>query len=161
MLKKLTILVILFLLIGTSFQKDASAFFFKKHKAVTRQAEKKTEVALEKKILVVEIFASWCPGCKNVQPTLDQLVKEVPEIDFIQLDVSTPSKAQGALKLAKDLNVSDFYSANKSKTSTVAVIVRKSGEIISLFENNSKIEDYKAAIEEAKTKDKALDNPPA
>lgn len=160
MLKKVFIILTLFSLICFTVN-DRSDAFFKRNKAVKKQASNEAPVTEQKKILLVEIFASWCPGCKNIQPTLDQLVKEVADIDLIQLDVSTPSKAQASSKLAKELNITDFYNSNKSKTSTIGVIVRKSGEIVSLFENNNKLEDYKAAIEEAKTKDKALDNPPA
>lgn len=160
MFKKVFIILTLISLICFTVNNRSDAFF-KRNKAVKKQASNETPVAEQKRIILVQIFASWCPGCKNIQPTLDQLVKEVSDIDLIQLDVSTPSKAQASSKLAKELNITDFYNSNKSKTSTVAVIVRKSGEIVSLFENNNKIEDYKAAIEEAKTKDKALDNPPA
>lgn len=161
MFKNILFILILISFIGLNLNSPSSAFFFKKHKQATKVNERGTEqTAGEKKIIIAEIYAGWCPGCKNIQPTLDQLVKETSDIDLIQLDVSTPSKAQASSKLAKELNLTDFYNSNKSKTSTVGVIVRKSGEIVSLFENNNKIEDYKAAIEEAKTKDKALDNPP-
>lgn len=161
MFKKFLMFLMIFSLVGLTFNKPVDAFFFKKHKAVKKEAGKETEKRAERKILVVEIFASWCPGCKNIQPTLDLLVKEVSDIDLVQLDVSTPSKAQASANKAKELNVLDFYNVNKSKTSTVAVIVRKSGETVSVFENNNKLEDYKAAIEDARTKDKALENPPA
>ena len=161
MFKKFLVFLIIFSLIGLAFNKPVDAFFFKRHKAIKKEALKETEKKEGKKILVVEIFASWCPGCKNIQPALDQLVKEVSDIELVQLDVSTPSKAQTSALKAKELKVADFYNVNKSKTSTVAVIVRTSGEIVSLFENNNKVEDYKAAIEEARTKEKALENPPA
>ena len=161
MLKKIIIIFIILSLVEGIIDKPADAFFFKKHKAVKKETRKKVERNVENKILLVEIFASWCPGCKNIQPTLDELVKGVSDIDLVQLDVSTPSRAQASAEKAKELNIIDFYNANKSKTSTVVVIVRRSGEIISSFENNNKLEDYKAAIEEAKTKDKALENPPA
>lgn len=117
-----------------------------------RVAKKENE-----KILVAEIYANWCPGCKNIQPTIDQLVKEVTDIQYVQLDVSTPSKAKASDKIAKDLNISDFYEVNKSKTATVAIIIPFKREVVSTFQNNNNIDDYKTAIQEGKTKQKALD----
>ena len=46
-------------------------------------------------------------------------------------------------------------------TATVAIITPTTGEIVSILENNNDIENYKEAIEKAKTKEKALENPPA
>lgn len=109
------------------------------------------------KILVAEIYANWCPGCKNIQPTIDQLIKEVSDIKYVQLDVSTPSKAKASEKVAKDLNISDFYEVNKSKTATVGIIIPFKKEVVSTFQNNNNIDDYKTAIQEGKTKQKALD----
>lgn len=117
-----------------------------------RAAKKENE-----KVLVVEIYANWCPGCKNIQPTIDQLIKEVSDIQYVQLDVSTPSKAKASEKAAKELNILDFYEVNKSKTATVAIIIPFKREVVSTFQNNNNIDDYKTAIQEGKTKQKALD----
>lgn len=158
MIRKGILYILIFLILGCNVFERSEAFFFKRHKTPKKEESiKKVEV---KKILVVQIFASWCPGCKNIQPTLDQLVKEVEGIDFVQLDVSTPSKAQASLKKAKELNISDFYNANKSKTATVGILVPETSEIISILENNNDLEEYTEAIDKAKTKQKALENLP-
>lgn len=162
MIRKITLFTFILSLLAFNSFYVADAFFFKKHKATKKEeAIKEEEKKKEAQVLVVQIFASWCPGCKNIQPTLDQLVNEVEDINFVQLDVSTPSKSQTSSKRAKELKINDFYSANKSKTSTVAVIVPGTGEIISIFENNNNLEEYTEAIEKAKTKQKTLENPPA
>jgi len=158
MVRKVVLYTLIFSILGCNFFERSEAFFFKRHKTPKKEESVKKEE--EKKILVVQIFASWCPGCKNIQPTLDQLVKEVKGIDFVQFDVSTPSKAQSSLKKAKELNVTDFYNANKSKTATVAIFVPETGEIVSILENNNDLEEYTEAIEKAKTKQKTLENPP-
>ncbi len=158
MIKKFAIVFLISNLIIFLAVDSANAGLFKKktakiEKKTSQEQVKKEE---EKKVLVAEIFASWCPGCKNIQPTLDQLIKETSGIEFIQLDVSTPSKAKTSAKLAKDLNILEFYKANKSKTATVGVIVSSTSEVINVFQNNNDIEEYKSAIEEAKTKEKSL-----
>ena len=166
MLKKVLVFLLLFSLVGSTVNNSSSASFFKnfrKNKTVDKQnnideASKKTE---EKKILLVEIFASWCPGCKNIQPILDQLIKENAEIEIIKLDVSTPSKAKASAQQAQSLKITDFYNVNKSKTATVAVFVPTTLEVVSVFQNNSDIEEYKVAIGEAKSREQALKEQPS
>ena len=161
MFKKIILFLVLFSLIGFGFYEPSSAGFFKRHKAAknqtTEQAPKKNE---DKKVLLVQIYASWCPGCKNIEPTIDQLLKENSDVELVQLDVSSPSKAKASAKRAEELKITDFYNANKSKTATVAIIVPTSTEIVSVFQNNNDLSDYKTAIQEAKTKEQALKNPP-
>ncbi|GEM_PF-2528960 len=164
MFKKLIIFLMLFSFMAITID-ESQAGFFKRSKTNKKQSSKKEETKSqteqEKKILVVEIFASWCPGCKNIQPTLDQLVKEVPGINLIQLDVSTPSKAKQAAKKAQELKIEEFFQSNKSKTATVGIILPDLGEVVSIFQNNNKSSEYKTAIDEAKTKEKALQPPEA
>ena len=161
MFKKVIVFSLLISIISFFVINPSYAGFFKRHKAAKKQTvEQTTKKIEEKKILVVQIFASWCPGCKNIQPTLDQLTKENTDIELIQLDVSTPSKAKVSAKRAEELKVIDFYNANKSKTATVAVIVPTTSEIVSVFQNNNDLSDYTAAIDQARTKEQVLKNPP-
>lgn len=164
MFKKLIIFLMLFSFIAITID-ESQAGLFKRNKTSKKQSSKKEETTSQaeqgKKILVVEIFASWCPGCKNIQPTLDQLVKEVSEINLVQLDVSTPSKAKQSAKQAQELKIEEFFQSNKSKTATVGIIVPDSGEVVSVFQNNNKSSEYKTAIDEAKTKQKSLQSPEA
>lgn len=166
MFRKIVLILMLVSFIGVvTINNSSSAFFFKKHKTTNKQTAKSNEQTNqrigEKKIILAEIYASWCPGCKNIQPTLDLLVKDFPEIELIQLDVSTPSKAEASQKLANDLNIIDFFNANKSKTATVGVIVPTTGEVASIFHNENNEELYKPAIQDAQTKEKELKLPPS
>ncbi len=165
MSKNFKFLLLISLLSILVFDNPSYAIFKKKTGSEnTKQAEKLKEVKSGKKenkfnekILVAEIYASWCPGCKNIQPTLDQLLKEVSGIEYIQLDVSTPSKAKSSEKLARELDILGFYESNKSKTATVAVIIPFKRDIVSIFQNNNNVDDYKTAIQSAKTKQKSLE----
>jgi thiol-disulfide isomerase/thioredoxin len=150
MLQRITLVLSLFACVFTMiFSQPASAFFFGKKKTASQQAVEPVKDETANKVLVVEIFAGWCPACKSVQPTLDLLQKEETEIEFVQLDVSTPSKAAKSLELATTLQIADFYKLNKSKTSTVAIFSPGSRKLISLFQNNTEIDDYTEAIREA------------
>ena len=146
--------------LGATLNNSSSAFFFKKHKTTNKHTVR-IQQSGEKKIILAEIYASWCPGCKNIQPTLDQIAKDFPQIELVQLDVSTPSKAEVSQKVASDLKIIDFYNVNKSKTATVGVIVPTTGEVVSVFHNENSEDLYKPAIQDAQTKEKELHLPPA
>ena len=164
MFRKIVLILILISFFGVTINNSSSAFLFRKHKTVNKQTAKNNERAEqrgEKKIILAEIYASWCPGCKNIQPTLDQLVKDFPQIELVQLDVSTPSKAEASQKIAKDLKIIDFYNVNKSKTATVGVVIPTTGEAVSIFHNENNEDSYKPAIESAQAKEKELHLPPA
>jgi len=161
MIKKLfvyvAIIALLTLVVG-SHKTDAA--FFKKFKS--SKVTKQQEAVLPKPITLVYIYASWCPGCKNIQPTVDQIEKEfTSQVQLTYFDVSTPKNALEASKKAKELNLVDFYKSYKSRTASVGIIVQKTGEVVTVFQNNNKLEDYKAAIQTALTKSQSLENPPA
>ena len=159
MLKKLFTILILTSLIGTISVNSSDALFFKHKKS---KEAKQAAPQVVKNVNLVVIYASWCPGCKNIQPTLDQIEKEFGNIvNLVYLDVSTPKQAIASLQKAKELNIVDFYNVNKSKTSTVGIIIPKNGEVVTTFQNNNNFDDYKNAIQQAETKAKALENPPA
>ena len=163
MFRKIVLALMLISFIGIIIENPSSAFFFKKHKTTNKQAVRSNvrveQRTGENKIILAEIYASWCPGCKNIQPTLDLLAKDFPQIELVQLDVSTPSKAEASQKVAKDLKIIDFYDVNKSKTATVGVIVPTTGEVVSIFHNENNEELYKSPIQEAQVKEKELHNP--
>lgn len=151
--------VFICLLILMSFLLPTKAGIFHK-KNVGKEngiTESKSSKKDDGKILLVEIYASWCPGCKNIQPALDEVVKEITGVELVQLDVSTPSKAKLAEKKAAELNVINFYKSNKSKTATVGVVIPFKSEVVTIFHNNNNVDDYKIAIQEAKTKEKTLE----
>ncbi len=163
MFRKIILILMLILFIGITLNNPSSAFLFKKHKGTNSQVTKSKQAVEEKvgdkKIILAEIYASWCPGCKNIQPALDQIVKDFPQIELVQLDVSTPSKAEVSQKWAKDLKIIDFYNANKSRTATVGIVVPTTGEVVSIFYNENNEDLYKSAIQDAETKEKELHTP--
>ena len=160
MSRKIILILMLISFLGATLNNSSSAFFFKKHKTTNKHTVR-IQQSGEKKIILAEIYASWCPGCKNIQPTLDQIAKDFPQIELVQLDVSTPSKAEASQKVASDLKIIDFYNVNKSKTATVGVIVPTTGEVVSVFHNENSEDLYKPAIQDAQTKEKELHLPPA
>jgi thiol-disulfide isomerase/thioredoxin len=105
---------------------------------------------LQGKPVVVDIYATWCPGCKNIAPTLSQLRQQYgTKASFVVFNVSDAKTTKTSIKMAKELGLTSFFNANKSKTSTVAIIDPATGKIMKQFQNNAEITDYSSILDRA------------
>ena len=74
---------------------------------------------------VAIIKAEWCSACQKLEPTMMELMKEYGDrVNFVVLDVSSDDKVAASQSTAKKLGIENFFTANKQKTSTVAVFVK-------------------------------------
>ncbi|WP_310483758.1 thioredoxin family protein [Chamaesiphon sp. VAR_48_metabat_403] len=105
---------------------------------------------LQGKPVVVDVYASWCPGCKNIAPTLSQLKKQYgSKANFIVFDVSDRQTTQASMKMAAKLGLTGFFNANKAQTSTVAIIDPATGKVLKQFRNNAEISEYTGILDRA------------
>jgi thiol-disulfide isomerase/thioredoxin len=103
---------------------------------------------LQGKPVVVDIYDSWCPGCKNIAPTLSQLKKQYgTKASFVVLNVTDAKTTKASMKMATELGLTNFFNANKSKTATVAIIDPATGKIMKQFQNNAEIADYSGVLD--------------
>ncbi|MEO0949084.1 MAG: thioredoxin domain-containing protein [Cyanobacteria bacterium J06641_5] len=106
--------------------------------------------SLQGKPVVVDVFATWCAGCKNIEGTLSQLREDYGDkVNFVVLDVSDKAKVDETEALASELGLSDFLAEKKSKTSTVAIVDPATGDILAIYKNNPNIEDYTQVLNAA------------
>ncbi len=120
--------------------------------AANGQLLAKADTALAKQLqgkpVVVDIYASWCPGCKNIAPTLSKLEQQYgTKMNLVVFDVSDAKTTQASMKKAAALGLTNFFNANKSKTSTVAIIDPANGKVVKQFQNNPELADYTAALD--------------
>jgi thiol-disulfide isomerase/thioredoxin len=105
---------------------------------------------LQGKPVVVDVYASWCPACKNVAPTLSQLKQQYGnKAHFVVLDVTDRQSTAATTKLAAQTGLSGFLKANKSQTGTIAIIDPASGKVIKQFRNNATLSDYTAVLDKS------------
>ena len=105
---------------------------------------------LQGKPVVVDIYASWCPGCKNIAPTLSQLKKQYgSKANFVVFDVTDSKTTQASMKMAAKLGLTSFFSANKAQTSTVAIIDPATGKVMKQFRNNADLAEYTGILDRA------------
>jgi thiol-disulfide isomerase/thioredoxin len=108
---------------------------------------------LHGKPVLVDIYASWCPACKNIAPTLSQLKqKYAGKVHFIVLDVSDRSTTIKAESKAKELGLSNFFKANKTQTGSLTIVDPATGKILAQHRNNPNQSDYTKVLDSALAK---------
>jgi thiol-disulfide isomerase/thioredoxin len=92
---------------------------------------------LRGKPVVVDIYASWCPACKNIAPTLSQLEQDYAgKVNFVVLDVSDRSTTTRSEAKAKALGLGQFFAANKTQTGSLTIVDPATGKILAQYRNN-------------------------
>jgi thiol-disulfide isomerase/thioredoxin len=107
---------------------------------------------LQGKPVVVDVFATWCPACTNIAPTLSQLKKDYGgKVNFVVLDVTDKSTTSKAEATATQLGLSQFLEANKAQTGSLTIIDPATGNILAQYRNNANLDDYKTVLDKALT----------
>jgi thiol-disulfide isomerase/thioredoxin len=108
---------------------------------------------LQGKPVVVDIYASWCPACKNIAPTVSKIKQQYGnKITFVTLDVSDKASAAKAEAKAKQLGLSKFFAANKTQTGSLTIVDPATGNILGQHRNNPDLATYVSVLDAAITK---------
>ena len=108
---------------------------------------------LQGKPVVVDIYASWCPACKNLAPTISQLKQQYAgKVHFVVLDVSDRSSTARSEAIAKELGLSNFFAANKTQTGSLTIVDPSTGKILSQQRNNPNKATYTKVLDAALAK---------
>jgi thiol-disulfide isomerase/thioredoxin len=130
---------------------DTIKFGVPQRKLIAR-AENALAQQLQGKPVVVDIYASWCPACRNIAPTLSQLKQKYKnKVNFVVLDVRDRTSVADSNKMARKLGLTQFFNAHKAQTSTVAIIDPSTGKILKQFRNNADLAEYTAILDRAIT----------
>jgi thiol-disulfide isomerase/thioredoxin len=105
---------------------------------------------LQGKPVLVDIYASWCPACKSIAPTLSQVKQKYDgKVNFVVLNVTDRGTTKSSQSRAKQLGLGKFFQANKAQTGLVAIINPDTGEVIQEFRGNDNLKDYQASLDQA------------
>jgi thiol-disulfide isomerase/thioredoxin len=118
--------------------------------AATSGASGKLAASLQGKPVIVDIFADWCPACKNIAPALADLKKTYGDkATFVVLDVSDAAKVKASAAKAKELGLSAFFTANKAQTGRVSIIDPATGKSLSDYNNEPNTAAYSNVLDKA------------
>ncbi|HBC43200.1 MAG TPA: thioredoxin [Pseudanabaena sp.] len=105
---------------------------------------------LQGKPVVVDVYATWCPACKNIAPTVSDLKKEYDgKVEFVVLDVSDKSTTAAAEATAKELGLSKFLAENKNQTGSLTIVDPATGKILAQYRNNADKAAYTQVLDKA------------
>ncbi|WP_434686603.1 thioredoxin family protein [Pseudanabaena minima] len=108
---------------------------------------------LQGKPVVVDVYASWCPACKNIAPTVSELKKEYDgKVEFVVLDVSDKTTTAAAEATAQELGLSKFLAENKTQTGSLTIVDPTTGKILAQHRNNADKMAYTKVLDAALTK---------
>lgn len=108
---------------------------------------------LQGKPVVVDIYASWCPACKNIAPTLSQLKQQYAgKVHFVVLDVSDRSTTAKSEAKAKELGLSQFFATHKTQTGSLTIVDPATGKILAQHRNNPNKSAYTKVLDSALAK---------
>jgi len=108
---------------------------------------------LHGKPVVVDIYASWCPACNNIAPTISQLKQQYAgKVHFVVLDVSDRSTTAKSEAIARELGLSNFFAANKTQTGSLTIVEPATGKILSQQRNNANKSTYTKVLDAALAK---------
>jgi thiol-disulfide isomerase/thioredoxin len=103
---------------------------------------------LQGKPVVVDIYASWCPACKNVAPTVAKLKTEYAgKANFVVFDVSNTSTTAKSTARAKELGLDKFLAKNLTQTGLVAVIDPATAKVLIEERDEPAIATYKKPLD--------------
>jgi thiol-disulfide isomerase/thioredoxin len=103
---------------------------------------------LQGKPVVVDIYANWCPACKNVAPTLEKLKKEYAgKANFVVLDVSNNDSKAKATARAKELGLDKFLAKNISQTGLIAIIDPATSKVLTEERDEADLATYKKPLD--------------
>lgn len=108
---------------------------------------------LQGKPVIVDIYASWCPACKNIAPTIAQLKEQYAgKVEFVVLDVSDKSTTAVAEATATELGLSKYLAENKAQTGSLAIVDPATGNILAQYRNNPDKTVYTQVLDKALAK---------
>lgn len=108
--------------------------------------------SLQGKPVVVDIYASWCPACRTVEPTLRSLrQQQAGMVSFVTFDVSDAVQLKKSRERAAGLGLGAFLEANHSQTSLMAVVDPATGTAVQTFRASSDEGACSAAIKKVQS----------
>lgn len=105
---------------------------------------------LHGKPVVIDIYASWCPACKNIAPTVSQLKQQYAgKVHFVVLDVSDRASTAKSEAIARELGLSQFLADNKTQTGSLTIVNPSTGKILAQHRNNANKSTYTKVLDAA------------
>lgn len=99
------------------------------------------------KVIAINFYADWCPGCKALKPKLEEAMKDAagqPCLN-VKLDQTDKDSKQAQYMLAA-LGLGDLWKENAGKTGFVLLVDTKTKKVVNKITYNQEVKDIKSSL---------------
>lgn len=99
------------------------------------------------KIIALNFYADWCPGCKALKPKLEEAMKDAAGQPCltIKLDQTDKNSKQAEFMVAA-LGLSDMWKEHAGKTGYVLLVDGKTHKVVSTITSMQETKEIKATL---------------
>lgn len=110
----------------------------------------KPKAAEAPSVMAVSFYASWCPGCKQLAPKVQEIVKAAAKEPclFVTLDQSDKESRQAEYLLAS-LGMGELWKEHAGKTGYVLLVDTKSKKIAGTISADQSVDQMKETLSKA------------
>ncbi len=102
------------------------------------------------KIIALQFYADWCPGCKALQPKLDEAMMNAADQPclFVKLDMTEKDSHQSEYMIAA-LGYGNLWEENAGKTGFVLLVNTSTEEVVGTITSGQSIKEINATLNKA------------
>ncbi len=99
------------------------------------------------KVIALNFYADWCPGCKALKPKLDEAMKEITGQPClaVKLDQTDKDSKQAEFMLAV-LGLGDLWKEHAGKTGFVLLVDAKTKKVVSTITYTQEVTEIKSKL---------------
>lgn len=99
------------------------------------------------KVIALNFYADWCPGCKALKPKLEEAMKDAAGQPCltVKLDQSDKDSHQAEYMLAA-LGLGDLWKQHAGKTGYVLLVDAKTHKVVSTITSMQEVKEIKSTL---------------
>lgn len=99
------------------------------------------------KVIALNFYADWCPGCKALKPKLEEAMKDAAGQPCltVKLDQTDKDSHQAEYMLAA-LGLGDLWKEHAGMTGYVLLVDTKTKKVVSTITHKQEVKEIKAAV---------------
>lgn len=108
---------------------------------------KQAAAAEAPKVIAVNFYADWCPGCKSLKPKLEEAMKDAAgqPLLTVKLDQTDKESKQAEYMLAA-LDLGDLWKEHAGKTGFVLLVDAKTKQVVKTITYKQEVKEITSAL---------------
>ena len=104
-------------------------------------------VAEAPRIIALNFYADWCPGCKALKPKLDEAMKDVTSKPLLSVKLDqTDKESKQAEFMLSVLGLGDLWKEHAGKTGYVLLVDATTKKVVGTIKYTQEVKDIKTTL---------------